>query len=180
MNRPQVEEQDNQKEGQSLSDMENNPVFNLEEIFFIAIRIEKNGEEFYKALRDRVIDSRTKAIFNFLGEEERRHVDIFREFHKNLEKDIPDYSNAIYADLPQVARIANQAAFLHGKAQALLKKRGDPGNLIDFAVESEEDTIKFYEELQAVVHERYRPAIKILIDEEKNHRLKLLELKDHI
>ena len=56
-------------------------IFNANEVFEIAVKIEENGERFYRTLAENVEDETLKNLFKQLGEAEVKH----KEFFQNLQ-----------------------------------------------------------------------------------------------
>ena len=63
-------------------------IFEAKEIFGFAIRIEENGEKFYRFAHDLVSDEETKKIFDYLAEEEIKHKEIFTDLLSGITKDV--------------------------------------------------------------------------------------------
>ena len=60
--------------------------FNASEIFQFAIRIEENGEKFYRQAVRIAEDDDAKEIFDYLADEEIKHKRIFEDLLSKMEK----------------------------------------------------------------------------------------------
>ena len=53
-------------------------MFDPREVFQIAVRIEENGERFYREMASRIDDEEVQGLFSFLADEEVRHQRFYR------------------------------------------------------------------------------------------------------
>ncbi len=146
------------------------------EIIDMAIRIEENGLKFYIDAGKASKTKRLKEIFNYLAEEESRHMKAFMDLRKlipdeELSKSIDPYSadDSLYLDA-----LADSEAFTDKRETPTRKARGEKSAL-NLAIAMEKDTILFYNEMLRMVREKDRPILEKLINEEKAHLRKLSE-----
>ncbi|MGI6595643.1 MAG: ferritin family protein [Elusimicrobia bacterium] len=149
-------------------------IFNVSEILQFAIKIEKNGEDFYRKVSEKISDSEIKKLFIFLAEEEVRHGEIFAEMIGNVIKYEPpetypgeyfQYLRA-YADNlifpPEIEKDLDYSSVIKA---------------IDFGIKRELDSIMYYLETKAVVPESQHSVMDKIIEEERNHFVRLSALK---
>ena len=70
------------------------PIFNIEEIFDIAIQMEKNGAEFYNNAKDNTDDAETKQFLSELILMEKEHEKLFVSMKNEIHGD--NNSSAYY------------------------------------------------------------------------------------
>lgn len=152
-------------------------LFNPSEVFQIAVRIEQNGEKFYREMAKRLEDKEVKKLFSHLADEEIRH----REFYEALLAEAGEiepeesYPGEYYEYLFSYADgiIFSQESFENKMAEIR-----DEAAAIDFAIGVEWDSIHYYQELKGLVPEGQRGRLNELIAEERRHFVKLAKLKN--
>jgi len=60
--------------------------FSGEEIVEMGIKIEEMGQKFYETYVNKAKDEKVKDLFKYLGEEEKRHKQIFQNILDSIEK----------------------------------------------------------------------------------------------
>ena len=60
--------------------------FNPSEIYQFAVRIEENGEKFYREMTNKLDNKKVKELFTFLADEEVEHKAIFKKLLSKFEK----------------------------------------------------------------------------------------------
>jgi rubrerythrin len=61
-------------------------LFEPGEVFQFAIRIEENGEKFYRQMAQKFDETKVKELFSFLANEEMKHKKIYEEMVSKIEK----------------------------------------------------------------------------------------------
>jgi rubrerythrin len=152
--------------------------FDVSEVFQFAIRIEENGERFYRKVAEKNSDKEIKSLFTFLADEETSHKKIFTDMLKKvnnyqLSETYPgEYFQYLrsYADTlifpPEIDREL-------GVSPELLK-------VLDFGIRRELDSIMYYLEAKSFVQETQHRILDNIINEERNHFLKLSRMKENI
>ncbi len=150
--------------------------FKASEIFQIAVKIEENGEKFYRHASNIATDEKTKEMFNFLADEEVKHKRTFEGMASSLEKYEPpeSYPGEYFAYLHAYAE---NLIFPPDKLQEKFDKIKDVGAAIDFAIQRELESILYYLEAKNLVPESQKGNIDKIVDEERRHYLKLSEIK---
>ncbi|MFN7171029.1 MAG: ferritin-like domain-containing protein, partial [Candidatus Omnitrophota bacterium] len=131
-------------------------VLGASEVLEFAIRIEENGEIFYREVSKKVEQRKVKDLFNFLAEEEVKHRKVFEEMLSQIENYQPpeSYPGEYFAYL---RAYAEGHIFTKEKKGALMaKKMHTAKEAIDFAMEIELDSILYYLETKNLVPEHQR------------------------
>lgn len=147
------------------------------EIVELGIQIEKNGKDFYRGLAARANDGGVKQVLEYLAGEEEKHIEVFREIFSSScdyepEKAYPDeyfsYMNSL----------ASSYVFTEkDKGREAAEKVTDLIAGVEMGVGFEKDSILFYQEMRSHVPESSRGLVDRLIEEEKRHLRKLLDIK---
>ncbi|HEX7320039.1 MAG TPA: ferritin family protein [bacterium] len=154
-------------------------VFDAREILLFAIRIEENGEAFYRNMSAKLPEPRIQDLFRHLAGQELVHRDIYRSMLSKLQAYTPPetYTDEYGAYLRAYVdnKIFN-AGRLDEYAAAITTAKA----AIDFAIDRELESILYYQEILMVVPEEQKNEINKIIGEEKNHFMKLSELRKTI
>lgn len=151
-------------------------LFKPNEVFQIAVRIEQNGERFYREMARRLDDQEVKKLFSYLADEEIRH----REFYEALLAEAGEiepeesYPGEYYEYL---LSYANSIIFSQENFENKMAEIRSEAAAIDFAVGVEWDSINYYQELKGLVPESQRGRLNELIAEERRHFVKLTKIK---
>lgn len=153
--------------------------FKASEIFQIAMKIEENGETFYKHAQSVTGDIKMKDMFGFLADEEVKHKQLFAGMLSKIEQYEPPerYPGEYFAYL---RAYAEGLVFSPEKLEAEMAKVTDIATAIDFAVQREIESILYYLETKGLVPESQRSEIDKILDEERRHYLKLVEVKKNL
>jgi rubrerythrin len=139
------------------------------EIIEIAIRIEENGEEFYKAAAEMVKESNdVKGLFLDLAEKEITHIAIFQKLADKFEAETFEFNKEESSDY--IGHLAETHIF--GKKDAgteLAKTISTPKQALGIAYQFENESVTFYEELLKKASFDAKKLILKIIDEEKEH-----------
>ncbi|MCK4296983.1 MAG: ferritin family protein [Candidatus Marinimicrobia bacterium] len=151
-------------------------MFNSSEIYQFAIKIEENGEKFYRQMTEKLDDPKVKELFTFLANEE---VDHKRTFEKMLSKfedytPVESYPGEYFAYLKAYA---DNLVFGFKKFDDDISKIEDAESAVQFAIGKELDTIMYFQEMKNLVPESELKRIEAIINEERKHVVKLSEIK---
>ena len=148
-------------------------MFSVNEILDLGIRIEENGELFYRQALENASDPSLRALLEWLADEELTHGDWFLEMKRSA-KGLR--GNDLWAE--QVGGAILQSSL---KDRAFSLDEVEPGSIRDeetlilMAIEFEQDSITFYEILQSFITEpEVLDHIRVIINEERRH-IELLE-----
>ena len=152
--------------------------FDSSEVIRIAIRIEQNGEEFYRQAAVNIGDVAAKDLFHYLAGEEVKHARLFQKFLEEVEDYTPPESHA-GEYMEYLAAYTKDFVFTQEK-KGVLAAGSVKGvkEALEFALKVEVDSILYYIEAKNFVPEHKRLVLDKIIEEERRHYLKLWELKE--
>ncbi len=151
--------------------------FNLSEVYQFAIKIEENGEKFYRGIAGKTKDREVKDLFTFLADEEVRHKKVFEELLSKIEKYEPPeiYPGEYFAYLKAYAE---ELIFPKSVEKELEKE--DVIEAINFGIRRELDSIMYYLEIKGFVPETQHSQLDKIIEQERSHFVKLSNLKKEL
>ena len=152
--------------------------FSADKVLEMAVELERRGIVFYENLSQKTSDQKSKEIFIFLGEEEKKHLEYFRETKNDLNTQIdfiPDTKDETVNYLGSLI----ENGVLGKVLQGLDLTQGDSSidKALEVGMEVEEESVKFYENLEIMVPESKKEWLKKIIQEEKKHYAILLGIK---
>ncbi len=152
--------------------------FSKNEAIEIAIQIEREGQQFFQAVADAAKDEEVKSVFEWLASEEQRHMMVF----ENMRNEVDRLQLAGPYDWEEAGRylrtIAEERVFPGlEEAQRVAKGMTNLTRVFRFAIQIERDNILYFHELRDMIAEKDREIITKLIDEEKSHIRRLMELR---
>lgn len=150
---------------------------NFVDVLEVAVRIERQGIQFYKKLSLNAKSPQTSDIFSFLAAEEEKHSGTFANMLEKLADYTPRY------DYP-----GEYGLFLNYIASDILKRiekansfqdAANTDEALDYAIEFEKETILFYLELDSEKEfsEENRIILGDIVNEEIKHWKKLVSMK---
>lgn len=141
------------------------------EIVETAIRIERNGVEFYRYLSENAESNNARDVFSFLAAEEEKHIGVFRDMLDEVADYTPRYSYpgeyGLFLDELAASAIDSLKNF-----QDALKAEGFE-EAIKLGIKIELQSIVFYSEFYELLPDNLSDTIKKIIGEEKKHYLEL-------
>jgi len=151
-------------------------MFEASEILEFALRIEENGEAFYRSMAKKLKEKKIKETFDYLADEEAKHRKIFADLLSTVETYVPPESFPGEYFL-YLRSYADEHIFSKEKTgQLMAKKIKTAKEAVKFALEIELDSILYYLEAKNLVPENQTAIIYKVADEERHHYLKLLEI----
>ena len=152
-------------------------IFDARDVIQFAVRIEEDGEAFYRKAALVAEDKDTQDLFNFLADEEIQHKAIFREMLSKMETLRPaeTYDGEYTAYLSEY--IDGKVIFTNDVKQGRAPDTKDTSSAIIFAMQREADSILYYHEAKRFIAEKYYEIIDKIIIEERKHFSKLSELR---
>ncbi|MBN1902802.1 ferritin family protein [Candidatus Sumerlaeota bacterium] len=151
-------------------------IFEAREILGFAIQIEEQGRMFYDHAATIAKGDPLEKIFLFLSGEEEKHKKYFEDLktkmdqHKLFEDYPEDYQSYMNAYLENII-------FPSENRQDAIKNIDNIKSAINFAIRIELDSILYYHEIKRVVPSNQLDIIDRIIEEERTHFVKLVELK---
>ena len=147
-------------------------MFTAKEIFDLAIRIEKNGEAFYRKAVAKTSNPSLADLLEWLADQEVKHGEWFKEKGTHLKTGTED------ADLEEMGSAILQEIL---GDQAFSLDEVDPSGiesvekLLELAIEFEKDSIIFYEMIRSFIEDGATlESLEKIIQEEQQH-VRLLE-----
>lgn len=150
-------------------------IFDPSEIYKFAIRIEDNGEKFYRKYAETLSEEKVKDLFTQLADDEVSHKKKFEDILSGIEESEPSES---YPGeyLEYVIAYVDNLVFKEEKLKSEIEKISDAKAAIDFALQREFDSIHYYQEIKKLVPEQTTDLIDKIIDEERKHVVKLTKI----
>jgi rubrerythrin len=150
--------------------------FKAGEILEIAIRIEENGEKLYRHAVTLTDDAGIKDLFASLADEEVKHKKTFQAMVSKLESYEPQetYPGEYFAYL---RAYADNIIFPKDVLEEELDGLYDAEDAIEFAQQREIESILYYIETKSIVPESQAVEIDKIINEERRHYLKLVDVR---
>jgi rubrerythrin len=147
-------------------------MFRADEVFDLAIRLEKNGENCYRHLLSLTTDSEARPVLHWLAEQETQHAVFFSRLRQRYPDQCP-------TELGEAPAGLNLADFLADRALSLdevdILTLTDRQRILQVALEFERDTILFFDMLRAFIDDDHAlTQLDAIIEEERRH-IELLE-----
>jgi rubrerythrin len=154
-------------------------LFEPSEVFQFAIRIEENGEKFYRKMADKFSDPQIKELFSYLADEETKHKRIYEGMVENIEKYEPfeSYPGEYFEYL---RAYADKIIFDEKALDELQKKINDPIMAINVAMDNEVASILYYQEIKNIVPQDKRSSIDKIMEEERRHFVTLSGMRSNM
>ena len=152
-------------------------VFDANDIVEVAVRIEENGANFYRYAVQLAAREAVKALFQLLADQEVEHQQTFAKILAGMERNTPPegYDGEYAAYLHSY--VDDRLVFTAEAFAAELAKIRDEASALDFAIRRELDSIHYYREMRELLPADRRDAIERIIDEEKEHFVRLSTMK---
>ena len=155
--------------------------FSGKEILEVALKIELNGEVFYREASKKTTDNDLKDLFIYLQTQEKKHYEDFKHLFQHLKEEdvsgIPKLSDAEEISL-YLHAIANTKVFTDPEAGANLGRViTDDSEAIDIAIGLERDSIIYYKEMLNVIKDEDKWLLENIIAQEEEHERLLKEMR---
>lgn len=151
--------------------------FNADEVFEMAIQIEKNGAAFYRRAAELQTEKVNKDFLETIARMEDRHKAGFEKMKATV-SDI-EKSQTIFDPNEEITLYLKAMADAHGgegdpDAAALLTGNETMAQIVKTAIGLEKESILFYLGLKDIVPPKFgREKINAIIEEEKKHIVQL-------
>lgn len=152
-------------------------IFAGSEIVELGIQIEVNGHAFYRSLAGQTKNKKAKDVFEFLADEEERHIAVFKNLLSSVEKFAPQevYPGEYIAYMRALA--SGHVFTRKGQGAKTAKDAKNDKDAVELGIGFEKDSIIFYEGMKGSVPDKDHGALDSLIAQEQGHLVKLTELK---
>jgi rubrerythrin len=151
-------------------------VFKPSEIFQFAIRIEENGEKYYREMAQKLNDKAVKELFSALADEEAKHKKTYERLVAQIETYEP-FETFPGEYFQYLRAYADNHIFTPRMLQKEMDSITDASSALQFAIQRELDSILYYQEVKKLVPKNQRGTIDTIIDEERRHYVKLTSCK---
>jgi rubrerythrin len=142
-------------------------MFSAREIIDMAIKIERNGENYYRQATVKVTDPSLQSLLLFLADEEHEHARWFEAFKQRIKDSDEDRKLAEISGTMLQSVVGNQRFSLD---DADLAELDSTEKLIAVAIEFEKDSILFYEMIQSFIEDpETLGQLNEIIAEENRH-----------
>ena len=141
-------------------------------IFDLAVRVETEGAAFYSALEAKSADPTVRKIFHLLADQEAEHKAVFLRLYarsdpaKGYDAGLESFLAGLQAGADKI--IFDMTAWSTGENLR-------PIDVIEKAMQSEQETIEFYRTLKTRFTSQISIFIERIINEERKHVNKLME-----
>ncbi len=152
-------------------------IFAGSEVVDLAIQVERNGRDFYNAVAASAKKDKPRQLFQYLAQEEERHIAAFQKLIEKVQKYDPP---AVYADdyLAYMNALASEHIFTReGQGAAQARNASTDLDAVNLGIKFESDSIIFYEGMKQMVPAYDHAAVNEIIEQEKSHLVKLSEIK---
>lgn len=153
-------------------------VFQAGQALEMAMKIEEDGEAFYRAAARESPDAEIVALFEDLAERERAHYQVFETMAERVAPPPEPSREDEVGDYVSFLRVALDRAVFAGpdKALRLAEQAGERETALRAAMGFEKDTMLYYYELREMVDDADRAVITDIIREEKQHLRRLANM----
>ena len=153
--------------------------YNASEVFQFAITMEENGEKFYRELAKHSSDNEIKKFFDLIANEEVKHGKQFSKILSTFESYDPAdaYPEEYFLYLKA---LVDNIIFDKTNIEQEKTKIKSVNESVKLAIRNEWESILYYQEIKNLVSKDQQHLIEEIIDQERNHFLKLTEFLQDI
>jgi len=151
-------------------------ILDIKDVLQFAVRIEENGENFYRSVARTITDEEVAKLFNFLAEEEVRHRKIFAEMLEKTGKH--EVAETYPGEYFQYLKAYVENLIFSSTMEKQLKNRKGVRKIMDFAIGRELDSITYYLETKSLVPGIQHGILEKIIEEERSHFVRLSIMKE--
>ena len=151
------------------------------EILEMALQIEQKGYEFYELMQEKAKSIDLRELFGWLKKEEKKHIDDFKRIISSIDKLQLDAEFKWEQSQYFIKAIYDTNIFSENvEKNHWFDELSDEVSSIQFAISFEKDSILFLEELRGLLSGTEEKIICDLIQEDKEHIVKLLHIKNSL
>jgi len=153
----------------------------MREVIEMAIATERSGQAFYQNASRLAKENSLKELFQYLAEEEEKHLKTFQNFYNTLKKkpEITPY-NWEEAKLYLEALVDSKFFASPEKAINLVKEAKDELEVINSAMSFEKETLLFFYQILEMIKSQEQELVKKIIEQEKKHIQRLSTMKSEL
>ncbi|MFH1314367.1 MAG: ferritin family protein [Candidatus Eisenbacteria bacterium] len=153
--------------------------FKASEVLRVAMKIEENGERLYRHATTLAGDTETKDFFGFLADEETKHKKTFEAMLSKAEHYQPSETYP-GEHLVYLRAYADNIIFSPDKVEKEIAGLTDVDSVLEFGIQREIESILYYLETRNLVPDSQREQIDKIIDEERRHYLRLVDVRKNL
>ena len=152
-------------------------IFNTGDILQFAMRIEEDGEMFYRKAALNAEAKETRDVFKVMADEEARPKTVFCDMLKGIDVNPPaeSYRGEYAAYLRDY--IDGRVVFTKKEKDQAMSDSLDVAQAIRFAMGREVDSILYYHEAKQFIDKKHYAEIDKIIEEERKHFHKLADMQ---
>ncbi len=147
--------------------------FNAEEVFEMAVAVERNGARFYRKACEALDEPALLELLQRLARMEDQHEAVFEKLKERVFGEKPAQSHAEYYDLAAAylqALVENKIFILDKDPAEVLGKISGVDQLLEAAIDREKESIIYYVGLKELVPANLgREEVDSIIREEMSH-----------
>ena len=154
--------------------------FSPQEILKVAVLVEEKGKNLFEILEERTENSKLKAAWKYLKEQESLHKETFQNMLNNIgDFIVDDFSTGEYD--AYMKAIAMDYILTPELIDSKVKETpGSDLDAVDFGIFIEKQSILTYNALRDFIQNDKQNVLEQIIEEEKKHFIKLVSLRDMI
>jgi len=151
-------------------------IFDISEIYQIAVAIEENGIKFYSMWAKKSKNKKIKELFSTLADMEVEHKKIFNKMLSEIKKYEPKeaYPEEYFLYLKAYA---DGIIFNFDELKKQQSKLKTTSQVLTYAIQREKDSILYYQEAKNIVPKYQADQLEKIINEERRHLLDLSYIK---
>jgi rubrerythrin len=154
-------------------------LFSAREIAEAAVEKEKKRRGFYATVSELSTNEGMKELFQFLTEEEDKHVAAFAQIRDNLPEDA--HSEEYTADMQAyMDSVVDDRLYSTMDSKEFVRQAITTRNVFRLAIGFEKDAILYFREFLPYLTEAERKVVSELIEQEKGHIRKLAEMEKRL
>jgi len=150
----------------------------MREVLEMAVGTERSGQAFYQTASELVKKKSLKELFQYLAEEEARHLKTFQGLYNSF-KERPETTPYNWEEAKLYLQALVDSKFFAGpdKAINLAKEAKSELEAINSAIDFEKDTLLFFHQILELIKPQDEKVVKKIIEEEKKHIRRLSTMK---
>ena len=151
-------------------------LFSAREIAEAAVEKERKRKGFYEAVSELSTNRDMKELFEFLADEEEKHVEAFTQIRDNLP--VEDHPEEYDADMQAyMDSVIDERLYSGMDSRGFVREAIDAKSVFQLAIGFEKDAILYFYEFLPYLAESGRKVVANLIEQEKGHIRKLADMK---
>jgi rubrerythrin len=149
-------------------------MFSIHEVLGLAVKLEKNGEGFYRGALSRFSEPGLTSLLGWLADEELRHMEWFSAKRSSL-RPVQEESDMERMGDKLLREILGDQTF--SLKEVDLSSIRDSKTLLEVAIEFEKDTVLFYEMICSLIGDSETTCrLEEIIEQERSHIASLQSL----